>query len=172
MSPDPNLNLDPDRDVSAIDGRHETETQRNDRNWTEILQELRVIQTGTQILTGFLLTLAFQPRFASLDQVQVGIYLGLVVAAALATTLALMPVVLHRALFRHQAKEVIVRDANRILKATLGVVGLTLAGTTMLVFDVVLGSTAGIVAGASTVLVVAVAWIVFPADARRRMRRS
>ena len=172
MSPDPNLSLDPDSDVSALDGRHETETQRNDRNWTEILQELRVIQTGTQILTGFLLTLAFQPRFASLDQVQVGIYLGLVVAAALATTLALMPVVLHRALFRHQAKEVIVRDANRILKATLGVVGLTLAGTTMLVFDVVLGPIAGVVAGAITVLVVGVAWIVFPADARRRMRKG
>ena len=49
------------------DGRPETPAQRADRNWNEILQELRVLQTGTQILTGFLLALAFQPSFADLD---------------------------------------------------------------------------------------------------------
>ena len=54
-----------DVDVDPRDGRDETETERLDRNWTEILQELRVIQTGTQILTGFLLTLAFQQRFVN-----------------------------------------------------------------------------------------------------------
>ena len=49
------------------DGRDETPTERYDRNWIELLQELRVLQTGTQILTGFLLALAFQPAFADLD---------------------------------------------------------------------------------------------------------
>ncbi len=59
----------------ADDGRDETEAERLDRNWAEILQELRVVQTGTQILTGFLLTLVFQQRFTELDPYQVEIYL-------------------------------------------------------------------------------------------------
>jgi hypothetical protein len=61
-------------------GRDETPEERSDRNWNEILQELRVTQTGTQILTGFLLTLAFQPKFAELDGFQRTVYLVLVVA--------------------------------------------------------------------------------------------
>ncbi|TPX04580.1 sodium:proton antiporter, partial [Schumannella luteola] len=40
-----------DDDVAPGDGRDETEAERLDRNWNEILQETRVVQTGTQILT-------------------------------------------------------------------------------------------------------------------------
>ena len=55
-------------------GEHlETETERIERNWAELLQELRVTQTGVQILTGFLLTLAFQARFADLEGFQIGL---------------------------------------------------------------------------------------------------
>lgn len=45
-------------DADPRDGRDETQQERHDRNWIEILEELRVIQTGTQILTGVLLTLS------------------------------------------------------------------------------------------------------------------
>ena len=155
------------RDADPRDGRDETEVERSDRNWTEILQELRVIQTGTQILTGFLLTLAFQQRFTDLDQYQVDTYLALVVVAALATCLALAPVALHRALFQRRAKKTIVKIANLLLKATLAAVGLTLTGTAMLIFDVVVGRTAGIVAGACALVFVAVAWIALPVAIRR-----
>ena len=61
--------MNPDADAVADDGRDETEAERLDRNWAELLQELRVVQTGTQILTGFLLTLVFQQRFTELDAV-------------------------------------------------------------------------------------------------------
>ncbi len=47
--------------------RDETETQRLDRNWSNLLQELRVVQTSVQLLTGFLLTLPFQQRFEELS---------------------------------------------------------------------------------------------------------
>jgi amino acid permease len=140
----------------------ETETDRLERNWSELLQELRVTQTGTQILTGFLLTLAFQPRFADLDQVQIDVYLVLVVLAALTTALALAPVSLHRYLFREGAKAQIVRIANVILKATLVGVALVLTGTVMLIFDVVVGVTAGFIAGAATLLVILAIWIGLP----------
>lgn len=156
-----------DDDDSPGDGRDETRSERLDRNWHEILQELRVIQTGTQILTGFLLTLAFQPRFADLDQVQVDIYLVLVVLAASTTALGLAPVSLHRTLFRRQAKSGLVTATNRMLQITLAGVCLVLTGTLTLIFDVVLSRTAGVIAGSGCLVVVLALWVVFPAVVRR-----
>ncbi|CAN5474181.1 DUF6328 family protein [soil metagenome] len=150
------------------DGQAETEAERLDRNWTELLQELRVTQTGTQILTGFLLTIPFQQRFTVLTPTQLAIYLVLVSFAALATILALAPVSLHRALFRHGAKTRIVHISNRLLIAALACVALTLTGTTLLVFDVVVGELAGIAAGVVTFGICAVGWLVLPARNRQR----
>jgi hypothetical protein len=160
--------MNADADAVAGDGRNETESERLDRNWGDILQELRVVQTGTQILMGFLLTLVFQQRFTDLDDYQVAIYLVLVGLAALATVLALTPVGLHRALFRQGAKPQLVRVGNVLLQATLVVVGLTLAGTATLVFDVVAGHLAGVVAGVLTLALSATAWFLLPGIVRPR----
>jgi len=152
---------------STENADNEEATQdRLNRNWNEILQELRVTQTGTQILSGFLLTLAFQQRFTDLDQFQVNVYLILVVLAALTTALALAPVSLHRALFRKGAKERIVRTADRILKLTLAGVALVLSGTLLLIFDVVVGRAAGITAAVVTFVIIVVGWLVLPAISR------
>lgn len=165
------MNPIPDADATPQVGRDETEDERNDRNWTEILQELRVIQTGTQILTGFLLILPFQQRFSTLDAYQLDAYLVLVVAAVLATALALSPVALHRALFRRRAKGTIVRIANLVLKLTLAAVGLTLTGTAMLIFDVVVGREAGVIAGVIALVVVVIAWVALPSTVRTKYPR-
>jgi hypothetical protein len=126
------------------DGRNETEDERMDRNWNEILQELRVTQTGTQILTGFLLTIAFQPKFADLTNFQRTVYLILVGVAALTTALALAPVSMHRALFRQHLKKLTVETAHVILRVTLIGVALVLLGTVLLIFDVTVGRTAAL----------------------------
>ena len=159
-------------DADPLDGRDETEMERLDRNWNEILQELRVIQTGTQILTGFLLTLAFQQRFTDLDAFQVDVYLGLVVVAAAATVLGLAPVSLHRTLFRRKAKAAIVALADRTLKVTLVVVALTLSGTILLIFDVVISRTAGVIAGIITLVVAFTTWSLLTLGARNSLRRD
>jgi hypothetical protein len=161
----------PELPETPANAEPETDRARLDRNWSEILQELRVTQTGTQILTGFLLTLAFQPRFADLSAVQVDIYLVLVVLAALTTALALAPVSLHRTLFREGAKEEIVRIANRILKATLLGVALVLSGTILLIFDVVVSPVAGYVAGGVAIAIIAAFWFVVPVLAHPDRRR-
>jgi hypothetical protein len=137
---------DPDADADPGDGRSETVNQRMDRNWVELLQELRVTQTGTQILTGFLLALAFQPRFDSLTPGQHRFYLALIVVAVLTTALALAPVNLHRALFRRGAKVALVSTSNLLLRLVLLGVALVLAGTLVLVFDVVAGRGAALAA--------------------------
>jgi hypothetical protein len=149
-------------------GREESEDERLDRNWNEMLQELRVTQTGTQILTGFLLTLAFQPRFSDLDDFQVDVYLVLVALAALATGLGLAPVSLHRALFRQRAKKRIVRIGHLLLRATLLTVAALMVGVVLLIFDVVVGRTAGLVAGALAAAVLILLWVVLPLAFRRR----
>ena len=85
--------------------RRETAAERSDRNWSELLQEVRVTQTGIQILSGFLLTVPFQARFTSLSPAMLGVFLGAVGFAALATLLVVAPVSLHRILFRRHVKE-------------------------------------------------------------------
>jgi uncharacterized protein YjeT (DUF2065 family) len=143
-------------DVDMDDGRNETREERMDRNWNEMLQELRVTQTGTQILTGFLLAIAFQNRFTELSTFQIRVYLTLVIAAVLTTALALAPVNLHRVLFRKHAKEVVVEVAHVLLQLTLFGVGLVLIGTVLLIFDVVLDRQAAWIAAGATALVLIV----------------
>jgi hypothetical protein len=140
-------------DVDPSDGRDETFNEKMDRNWNEMLQELRVTQTGTQIITGFLLAIAFQNRFAELDRFQEGVYLALVLAAVLTTALGLAPVNLHRVLFRKHAKEVVVQIAHVLLRITLVGVGITLTGTVLLIFDVVIDRTWAVIAAAVVALV-------------------
>lgn len=131
------------------DGRDESANQRMDRNWNELLQELRVTQTGTQVLTGFLLAVAFQPTFAELRPPQLAVYLTLVGVAVVTTAIALTPVILHRTLFRRGLKHTVVQWGHGFLVAALVGVALVLVGTVVLIFDVALGPPWAAVAGAT-----------------------
>lgn len=119
-------------------------------------------QTGTQIIAGFLLTLPFQDRFADLDQFQVTVYLVMVCGAALTTALGLGPVSLHRLLFRRGAMAQVVDIGNRLVRATLVGVAFVLTGTTLLIFDVVMGRTAGFIAGAAVLIITVLIWMILP----------
>lgn len=153
---------DSKRDALPNDGRDETETERLDRNWDALLQELRVTQTGSQIIAGFLLSVAFQSRFTDLDRYQVTVYLILVCTAALTTALGLGPVSLHRLLFRRRAMEQIVAVGNILVRSTLVGVAAILIGTVLLIFDVVVGRTAGFIAGGVVCLLTLLVWLVLP----------
>lgn len=156
----------PEGQAVAGDGRDETETERLDRHWTALLQELRVTQTGTQILGAFLLAIAFQSRFTELDAYQLRVYLVLVCAAAVATASALAPVSLHRMLFHRRAMRQIVRLGNVFVQVTLALVALLLSGTVLLIFDFVVGRTAGWVAGGAVLLFIVAMWAVLPRAVR------
>ncbi|MBX0299294.1 sodium:proton antiporter [Cryobacterium sp. 1639] len=158
----------PEEPDASSDSRAEPTYERLDRNWAELLQELRVIQTGTQILTGFLLAAVFQSRFEDLDAFQRDVYLVLVVSSILTTLVGLAPVSLHRVLFRHRAKERIVRFTDYFVQATLAGVALTVAGIGLLIFDLVLGRAWGIAFAVFILLVVLTIWVAMP----RRIRRN
>ncbi|PSL39816.1 hypothetical protein CLV49_3466 [Labedella gwakjiensis] len=157
---------DADADAQP-DGRRETHNERLDRHWADLLQELRVTQTGTQILTGFLLALAFQPAFADLDRVQTGVYLTLVCLAVLATVTGLAPVSSHRVLYGRLVKERVVAFGDVLLRITLVTISLLLVGVVFFLFDVVLDRTAGLVAGALAFAVLVALWLVAPLAVRR-----
>jgi hypothetical protein len=154
------------------DGRDESPAERYDRNWNEVLQELRVLQTGTQILTGFLLALAFQPAFAELDQGQKDFYLVLVVLSALSSIIALSPVAVHRTLFRQRAKRTVVAFGHVALITALVTVSLLVVGVVAFVFLVVVDTTASIVTGAILGVLILIVWLVIPAIIRATRRRE
>jgi hypothetical protein len=150
----------------AADGRDETRTERLDRNWDDLLQELRVTQTGVQILTGFLLTLPFQQRFEKLSELQHDLYLVTFGLAATATGLIIAPVGLHRTLFGRHEKDALVRWADRFARAGLTVLACAVATVAVLVFDVVVSLTAGVIAGIGALLMYTVLWMGLPMAVR------
>ena len=157
-----------DDDVDAADGRPETLNQRSDRNWVEILQELRVTQTGTQIMSGFLLTLPFQQRFASIHTYELSIYVVLIVLAGSTTAVGLAPVALHRGLFHRHEKAELVRIADRLLRVTIWLVAALTTGVVLFVLDFTVGVWAGIVGAVIAAIVLVSLLGVIPLVARRR----
>ncbi|WP_077799625.1 DUF6328 family protein [Streptomyces sp. JHA26] len=147
--------------------RKETPLERADRNFVELLQELRVTRTGVQVLFVFLLSLAFTSRFPELDTVQRVVYVTTLLFAVLAATLFTAPAALHRSLFQHGAKERIVRVSSRLATLGLGVLVLAFTGSVMLVVDVTTGRTGGAAAGAATLLVRLGLWWLLPRLVRR-----
>ncbi len=153
----------PERDQSwDTAARSETETQRLDRNWTSLLQELRVVQTGVQLLTGFLLTLPFQQRFDELDLTMRAVYLVTVGCSVGATVLLEAPVGMHRMLFRRHRIQAVVSAAHRFAYAGLLLMGMALTGVAVIIFGVVAGPAAGAIAGACAVLAQIIFWVLLP----------
>ena len=152
----------PGADKRWDDDRDETEAQRLDRNWSSLLQELRVAQTGVQLLTGFLLILPFQPRFTQLDSVMHIVYLVTVSCSMGATVLLVAPVSMHRLLFRrHRLKTLVAVSHNYAIVGTL-LLGVALAGVSVVIFDSVVGRTGAWIAGGCTLLALVAFWYFMP----------
>lgn len=153
----------PERDQEWDEAaRHETESERLDRNWNSLLQELRVAQTGATLVTGFLLTLPFQARFDVLRGVMEGVYLGTVACSIGATLLLVAPVAIHRMLFRQRRLVTLVSTAHRCAIGGVVLLGAALVGVAVVIFDAVAGSTAGWIAGACSAVAMIALWIVLP----------
>jgi hypothetical protein len=158
---------DEDRDISA-DGRDETEAERADRNFSELLQELRVAQTGVQILFAFLLTLPFTQRFHDVDAQERLVYLGTLLATAVATACLIGPVSQHRILFRRQRKREIVETANRLAQIGLIFLFVAVLGSVYLIFELVAGVAIGVAVAVALAVLFIVIWYVQPLLMRRR----
>ena len=154
--------------------RRETPLERLDRNYLELLQEMRVAQTGPQILFAFLLTLAFSQRFAIVTPFQRGLYYVTLLLSAIATSLLIAPVSAHRLLFRAHAKEQLVKAANRLAIAGLLSLCLAIIGVLWFITDVLFGHLPGAIVALLSACWFGALWYALPLVwlARPKRQRS
>lgn len=143
-------------------GDEESEKERLDRKWNDLLQELRVMQTGAQLTAGFLLTLPFQQKFATLDSFQRDVYLFLVLVAGLTTATVMAPVAVHRRLSGEHVKERVVVTAHRLVHLVLLGVSILIAGMALLIFDVVVDRTVAVAVSAGLLVYLVSVLVLLP----------
>lgn len=148
--------------TTAGSGRSESPTERADRKWNDMLQELRVIQTGAQLTAGFLLTLPFNERFKELTSLQRDTYLVLVLLAATITALVLSPVAIHRRLSGEHVKDRLVAASHVIMRTVLLLMGLLVTGIVAFIFDVVVDRTSAYIAGGALLALLVTMLLIVP----------
>jgi hypothetical protein len=144
----------------------ETEKQRWDRNFGDLLQELRVAQTGVQILFAFLLTLPFSARFEQTTDFQRDVYIVALLGAAFATAMIISPVAFHRALFRQGRKPELVRFAHRMASGGLGFMLISMVSAVLLITDFLLDLPIAIGISALTAAWFLTFWAILPFSRR------
>lgn len=149
-----------------------SEARRLERNWQELLQELRVAQTGVQILTGFMLTIPFTQRFHDLPESRHSAYAVILTGAIVSTLLLMTPVALHRALFRRGERPWLVESADRFARWGIGAMALTLLGAIWFILDVVTRTWVAVGVAGGIAVFILVVWVVVPARAPRRQARG
>ena len=142
--------------------KHETEKHRWDRNFADLLQELRVAQTGIQILFAFLLTLPFSNGFPRTSQFQKDVYLVSLISAACATAMIIAPVAFHRALFRQGRKPELVRYAHRMATGGLAFLLISVVSAVLLITDYLLSFPLALVLTAVTAAFFVTFWAAIP----------
>ncbi|MFH9347729.1 DUF6328 family protein [Kitasatospora sp. NPDC017646] len=143
-------------------GRRESPEERADRRWSDLLQEVRVAQTGSQILFGFLLSVVFMPRFAQLDGFDRGLYVATVVLGALATGSLTSPVAYHRIFAGRRLKPQLVDAAARLVAVGLVLLALTIGSALLLLLRVATDSAISGWITAAVMLWFASCWLLLP----------
>lgn len=155
-------------DASGRYERDESAAERFDRNWLELLQELRVMQTGSQIMIAFLMTLPFHSAFADLSAFQVDVYVVLLVSAALVTGLLMVPVAIHRRFFQRRVKQRTVRYGHRVVRISTLAVGYVVSLAVFFVVDVALQREAALWVGGGVLFAVLFMLLFLPMMLRPR----
>ena len=147
-------------------GRDESESERLDRNLSELLQELRVALPGVQVLFAFLLAVPFQQNFTSITPFQERVYFATLLLTAISAVFLISPSAYHRMTFRMQQKNDLLYLANKLAIAGLAVLALAMTGAIMLITDVLFGSTATVVTSGVAFLLFVVFWFALPLQRR------
>jgi hypothetical protein len=145
----------------------ESDKERVDRELIELLNEVRVVLPGVQVLFAFLLAVPFQQAFRDATSFQRDVYFTTLSLSLLATALLIAPSAVHRLNFRKGDKRQIVMISNRLTIAGIGVLALAMSGVMLLIADVMFTRTAAVVAAAAAGLVFAALWIALPLGERR-----
>ncbi|WFB08287.1 DUF6328 family protein [Streptomyces sp. LX-29] len=151
-------------------GRDETDEERADRMWGDLLQEVRVAQTGVQVLFAFLLAVVFTPRYEELGQADQTIYIVTVVLGAATTGALIGPVSFHRLVSGRRIKPETVRWAHRLTNIGLVLLLGTMVSALLLVLRVATHNAFVPWMVALVFLWYVLCWYVLPLWARHRHR--
>jgi hypothetical protein len=149
--------------------RNETQKERLDRNFTELLGGLRVALPGVQVLFAFLLVVPFNQGYSRMTAFDKDAYFATLMCTTLASILLIAPTVQHRLAFRRDDKAHLVAMANRLSIAGLGALALAMIGAILLVTNVVFGALAAALATAVVSGAFATIWYGVPL---RRLERQ
>jgi hypothetical protein len=152
-----------------LEGRNETPLQRCDRNLVELLQEVRVVQTGVQVLFAFLLMAPLSARFPALSGGQRIEYFVTLLASGAAAVLLMAPTAHHRILFRCGDKDHLVKVANRYTLVGLACVGLSMLGALLFVTGMLFPAPLAVATSTCAALLVVWCWAIAPLLRRRRV---
>ncbi len=148
--------------------RDESEEERLDRNLMELLQELRVVLTGIQVLFAFLLVVPFQQGWADVTAFETRVYYVTLLLTAASSICLIAPTARHRVRFRDLDKEWVITTANRLAIAGIVFLGGAICGVLMLITHVVYD--AGLTAVVVGVAAAAMGWLWFAAPILRDLR--
>jgi uncharacterized protein DUF6328 len=149
-------------DAVPADGRDETEAERLDRNTSELLQELRVSQTGVQILFAFLLALPFAQRFGEVTRFERDVYFASLLLSGASAAFFIAPVSAHRLLFRRQEKAHVVASSNWMALAGLSCLAVAIVGVILLIADFLFGTAVAAITSSLALLMFLVLWYLLP----------
>jgi Family of unknown function (DUF6328) len=134
----------------------------------ELLQEVRVAQTGTQILFAFLLGVPFTQRFADVTSFQRTVYFATLLAAAVASAFLIAPSAYHRILFQQREKPFVIRASNVLILVGLSFVALAMSGVILLISDLLYSERTTAIVTAAIAGLFVVLWYVVPLMRRFR----
>ncbi len=120
----------------------ESRDERLDRELIELLNELRVVLPGVQVLFAFLLTVPFTNTFSRITNTQRQVFFAVFLLTAASTALLIAPSAYHRLRWRQHDKEQMLRTANRLSIGGLVFLTLALVGASFLVADLLFHTTA------------------------------
>ncbi|SRR6266540_3893451 len=146
--------------------------ERLNRELMELLNELRVILPGIQVLFAFLLTVPFSQRFPDVSTVQQSLYFVAVLSTAASTVLLIATPTYHRFLFRASDKERLLLISNRMAIAGTACLALAMVAVLWLITDLLYDGPVVIAVAAAAALLVTSLWFLLPLARRARKQGS
>ena len=136
--------------------------ERTSRELIELLQELRIVIPGVQVLFAFLLTVPYSQGFTKLDSLQRGVFFATLLCTAAATALLIAPSSHHRILFRQGVREERLKQGNVLAILGLAFLVPAMVGVLFVITDLMFGLTVASVVTALVALGFVLLWFVLP----------
>lgn len=144
--------------------------EHDQRSLNEMLQELRVLQQGSQILVGFFVLLPFSAGFVKISQVEKWVYMLAFISSVITLICFSAPAAQHRIErpLNHRVKFKL--QSNRIIVAGTVALSVALISTTQLVSNEALGPELSSVATTIVGVLIGIIWWLVPLSQKARQR--